>query len=58
MLHYALLFFGLAVVAAFLGLRDLAGVSAELGYVLVVVALIFLAVALLTGPASPPPRGG
>lgn len=55
MLHYAVLFFVIALVAALLGMRGVAGMSAEIGYVLVVVAVIFLVVAFLTGrgPATP-----
>lgn len=55
MLHYAVLFFIIALVAALLGMRGVAGLSAEIGYVLVVVAVIFLVVAFLTGrgPATP-----
>jgi uncharacterized membrane protein YtjA (UPF0391 family) len=55
MLHYAILFFIVAIVAALLGMRGVAGLSAEIGYVLVVVAVIFLVVAFLTGrgPVSP-----
>jgi uncharacterized membrane protein YtjA (UPF0391 family) len=54
MLHYAVLFFVVALVAAVLGMRGVAGLSAEIGYVLVVAAVIFLAAALLTGRGSPP----
>jgi uncharacterized membrane protein YtjA (UPF0391 family) len=55
MLHYAILFFIVAIVATLLGMRGVAGLSAEIGYVLVVVAVIFLVVAFLTGrgPVSP-----
>ena len=55
MLHYALLFFVVAVVAALLGMRGVAGISAEIGYVLVTVAVIFLLVALFTGRTPLPP---
>lgn len=56
MLHYALMFFVIALVAALLGVRGVAGLSAEIGYVLVSVAVVFLVVALLTGraPLTPP----
>jgi uncharacterized membrane protein YtjA (UPF0391 family) len=57
MLHYAILFFIVAVVAALLGMRGVAGLSAEIGYVLVVVAVIFLVVAFLTGRSPVPPIG-
>ena len=51
MLHYALIFFVIAVIAAVLGMRGVAGLSAEIGYFLVVVALIFVVIAFLTGRA-------
>ena len=56
MLHYAVMFFIVAIVATLLGMRGVAGLSAEIGYVLVVVAIIFLVIALLTGhgPVSQP----
>jgi uncharacterized membrane protein YtjA (UPF0391 family) len=56
MLHYALMFFVIALVAALLGVQGVAGLSAEIGYVLVSVALVFLVVALLSGraPLTPP----
>ncbi len=57
MLHYAVLFFIVAIVAALLGMRGVAGLSAEIGYVLVVVAVIFLVVAFLTGRGPAPPVG-
>ena len=54
MLHWALIFFVIAVVAAALGLRGVAGLSAEIGYVFVTVAVILLLVALLTGRGAVP----
>jgi uncharacterized membrane protein YtjA (UPF0391 family) len=57
MLHYAILFFIVALVAAVLGMRGVAGLSAEIGYVLVVVAVIFLVVAFLTGRGPVTPVG-
>jgi uncharacterized membrane protein YtjA (UPF0391 family) len=57
MLHYALMFFVIALVAALLGVQGVAGLSAEIGYVLVSVAVIFLLVAFLSGTA-PLPRPG
>ena len=51
MLHWALTFFVIALIAAVLGFRGVAGLSAEMGYVFVVVAIIFLAIGLLTGRA-------
>jgi uncharacterized membrane protein YtjA (UPF0391 family) len=56
MLHYAVMFFIVALVAALLGVQGVAGLSAEIGYVLVSVAVVFLLVAFLTGraPLTPP----
>ena len=51
MLNYALIFFVVALVAALLGVQGVAGLSAEIGYVLVSVAVIFLVVAFLSGRA-------
>jgi uncharacterized membrane protein YtjA (UPF0391 family) len=55
MLHYAVTFFIVAIVATLLGMRGIAGLSAEIGYILVVVAISFLVIAFLTGrsPGSP-----
>ena len=55
MLHWALIFFIVALVAAVLGLRGVAGLSAEIGYMFVVVAVIFLVIAVFTGrgPVTP-----
>lgn len=49
MLHYAIIFFVIALIAAVLGARGVAGLSAQIGYLFVGVAVIFLVVALLTG---------
>ena len=56
MLHWALMFFVIALVAALLGFRGVAGLSAEFGWVFVVLAVIFLAIGLLTGrtPSASP----
>lgn len=53
MLYYALVFFIVAVLASFLGLYGVAGLSAEIGYVLAVVALVLVVVSLLTGRRPP-----
>lgn len=55
MLSWAVTFFVIALIAAVLGFRGVAGLSAEIGYVLVVVALIFLAIAFFTGRSTPTP---
>jgi len=49
MLHYAVVFFVIALIASVLGFRGIAGMSAQIGWVFAVVAIIFLAVALLGG---------
>lgn len=56
MLHYALMFFVVAIVAALLGVQGVAGFSAEIGYVLVSVAVVFMVIAFLSNrtPLSPP----
>jgi uncharacterized membrane protein YtjA (UPF0391 family) len=51
MLYYAIIFFVVALIAAVLGMRGVAGLSAEIGYLLVGVAVIFMVIALLTGRA-------
>jgi uncharacterized membrane protein YtjA (UPF0391 family) len=53
MLHWALIFFVIALVAALLGFRGVAGLSAEFGYVFVVVAVIMLIVGLVGGGIGP-----
>jgi uncharacterized membrane protein YtjA (UPF0391 family) len=54
MLHYAVIFFIIALIAAVLGFRGVAGLSANVGYLLVGVAVIFLLVALVTGRGPTP----
>lgn len=54
MLSWAVTFFVIALIAAVLGFRGVAGLSAEIGYVLVVVAIVFLAIAVVGGRAAPP----
>lgn len=49
MLHYAVVFFVIALIAAVLGFRGVAGMSAEIGWVFAVISIVFLAVALLSG---------
>jgi uncharacterized membrane protein YtjA (UPF0391 family) len=56
MLYYAVVLFVIALVAALWKVRDLAGISADVGYVLVSCAVIFMVIAFLSGgaPLSPP----
>ena len=54
MLQWALIFFIIALFAAALGQRGVAGLSAEIGYLLVGVAVIFLVVAFISGHAAVP----
>jgi uncharacterized membrane protein YtjA (UPF0391 family) len=49
MLHYAIVFFVIALIAATLGFRGVAGLSAEIGWFFAVLAVVFLVVALLSG---------
>jgi uncharacterized membrane protein YtjA (UPF0391 family) len=49
MIQWAIIFFVIALIAAVLGQRGVAGLSAQIGYLFVGVAVIFLVVALLTG---------
>jgi uncharacterized membrane protein YtjA (UPF0391 family) len=53
MLHWAIVFFVIALIAALFGFRGVAGLSAEFGWVFVVLAVIFLAVGLLAGRTPP-----
>jgi uncharacterized membrane protein YtjA (UPF0391 family) len=55
MLHYAVVFFVISLIAAVLGFRGVAGLSAEIGYMLAVLALIFVVIALFVGHAPAPP---
>src|SRR5215470_19512712 len=54
MLYYALIFFVVALIAAALGMRGVAGLSANIGYTLVFVALVFVVVALVAGHGGTP----
>lgn len=49
MLHWALIFFVVAIIASVLGARGVAGMSAQVGYVLVVIAIVFVVLAFLFG---------
>ena len=48
MFNYALTFFVLALIASLLGFGGLAGLSAQIGWICAVIAVIFLGVALLS----------
>jgi uncharacterized membrane protein YtjA (UPF0391 family) len=54
MLHYALVFFVIALVASLLGFGGVAGLSAQIGWIFAVVALMFLVVALLANRGGRP----
>ena len=49
MLHYAVVFFVIALVASLLGFGGVAGLSAQIGWLFAVLAVVFLAIAMLTG---------
>jgi len=53
MLSWALTFFVVALVAALLGFRGVAGMSAEIGWLFAVLALIFLIVGVVAGRRPP-----
>jgi uncharacterized membrane protein YtjA (UPF0391 family) len=48
MWHYAVVFFVIALIASLLGFGGVAGLSAQIGWICAVGALVFLAVALLS----------
>jgi uncharacterized membrane protein YtjA (UPF0391 family) len=52
MLNWALIFFVVAIVAAVLGFRGVAGLSAEIGWLFAVVAIVLLVVGLFGGMLS------
>jgi len=47
MLHYALVFFVIALIAALLGFNGVAGLSAQFGWLFAVIAAVLLVVGLL-----------
>jgi len=49
MLHYAFVFFVIALIASVLVFSGVAGLSAQIGWLFAILALVFLAVALLSG---------
>ena len=49
MLNWALMFFVVAIIASVLGLRGVAGLSAEIGWLFAVVAVVLLVVGLFGG---------
>jgi len=53
MLSWALTFFVLALIAAARGFGNIAGLSAQVGWICVVLAIIFLAVGVLSGRTPP-----
>jgi uncharacterized membrane protein YtjA (UPF0391 family) len=56
LLHYALIFFVVALIAAVLGFGGVAGMSADIGWMFAVLAVVVLAVSVLGGAfrGSPP----
>ena len=55
MLHYAVVFFVIALIAAVLGFRGVAGMSAEIGWVFAVIAIVLLGGVVHGGPPAPLP---
>ena len=55
MLHWALVFFAVALVASLLGFGGVAGMSAQFGYIFAILAVVMLVVYFLTGGGVPGP---
>lgn len=55
MLNYAVTFFVIALVASALGFGGVAGLSAQIGWFFAFAALLFLAIALVSGRRTLPP---
>lgn len=53
MLNYAVTFFVIALIASVLGLSGVAGLSAQTGWHFAILAIVFLAVALVSGRVFP-----
>ena len=53
MLNWALTFFVIALIAAVLGFGGVAGMSADIGWMFAVIAVILLVVGMLTGRRPP-----
>jgi uncharacterized membrane protein YtjA (UPF0391 family) len=49
MLHYAVTFFVIALLASALGFGGVAGMSAQIGWFFAVIAVVLLVVAVVTG---------
>jgi uncharacterized membrane protein YtjA (UPF0391 family) len=49
MLHYAVIFFVIALIASVLGFSGIAGMSAQIGWIFAIIAVVFLALALFRG---------
>ncbi len=49
MSHHAVVFFEIALIASLLGFGGVAGLSAQMGWIFAVIAVIFLAVAVFNG---------
>ena len=49
MMHWALVFLGVAIIAGVLGLTGIAGISANIAWILFVIGLILAAVFFFTG---------
>jgi uncharacterized membrane protein YtjA (UPF0391 family) len=49
MLHYAVTFFVIALIASALGFGGVAGMSAEIGWLFAIIAVVLLVVSIVTG---------
>ena len=54
MLSWALTFFVIALIAALLGFGGVAGLSADIGWLFAVLAVVLLVVSMFAGRRSPP----
>jgi len=53
LLYYAVVFFVISLIAAVLGLGGVAGLSADIGWLFAILAIVFLVVSLLSGRMPP-----
>lgn len=56
MLNYAVTFFVIALIASLLGFGGVAGMSAQIGWLFAMLAVVFLVVALVSGRRGALPR--
>ena len=54
MLHYALVFLVVGLIAAALGLSGVAGIATQISWILFVIAIVLFVIHLVSGRRSPP----